>query len=237
MYRINDLLNVSLTLLIAVVFAAAVSARDWRDLPGNQSVRSAQIQTAANLNSQRNQIETKITSALNAGQITAGQAGGLRAQLSENLRIQQRSEADGLSFADAQSLLTSLNSIDSQLQSFLSTSTAAPSSAFGGRDYGRDYSRDYRRGRISNAELDQMRTRISSRIEQGRTDGRLSVSEYNRLKAGLDRIASSQNRMMRYRGYLSMDQRQRLRDQYRDLELRVRAEIHDREYAGDRPYF
>lgn len=226
------------------VSSACALARDWRDFPAFNNLRTTQEQTIANLNLQRDQIDARITAALRLRQISAQQAADLRGRLQDNSRRQSISEGGGLSFAEAQSILTSLNSIDAQLQ----TVTAGGGIA-GTPSKHKDYyepSVIYKRNNanealpqaVTTADLERMQSRISDRLAQGARDNRLSSADCASLKAELDNIAMRKARMIRFRGYLSNEQHSRLLDQLSDLDHRLRAELYDRQYAGrDKPWF
>ena len=209
------------SLLVLLSLGVTANARDWGDLPTyNNNTFAAQAASAANLNMQRSQLQTRIDAALNAGQISFRQATDLKAQLANNEHRQWKLSVDGLSYANVQSLLAELNSVDAQIQSDQALQVneraiVAP-----------------RGPRIDAAAIDAMKARISARMEQGRASGRLSAWEYNSMRRDLDDISMHENRMLSYRAHLSSNQANRLQSMLNGLEHELRAQLSDRDYSG-----
>lgn len=154
---------------------------------------AAQTQTMHNLDSRRLQLQSQISQSVSSGQMTAQQANTLQSNLNSNASLQNSYLADGsLSFAEAQSLLNVLNDIDTSVQASIS---AYPGYTVSSTTYYTDRSpgfRNWNRNSSSSNNIDRLQSEILSRMQIGQANGRLSRSEYWRLKREYDRIASSE---------------------------------------------
>lgn len=180
---------------------------------------SSQMQTMTNLNSRRDQLNALLSNSLGIGQISPQLANDFRAQLNQNRFLQDQYTSDGqFSFAEAQTVLTALNDLDSRMQATISSnSTFAPSPI----------------GNIwAPAEFDRIRAQVSSRLDQGRANGRLTASEYNSLRNQLDQIIA-QRRQPAYSGRFSnRGEYRRLMSRLTALDNRVTREINDNQFAS-----
>lgn len=110
---------------IGLYSGQSAGAQEWRPVDEwhHFSGTPQQKQTIMNLVQQRNQIQERVNASLSAGQMTPHQASNFRTLLNQNLMEQERLGSNGLSVADTQTLLTSLNEIDAQLKTFESRSS------------------------------------------------------------------------------------------------------------------
>lgn len=254
----RSLMSLSLLALGLTLSIPASFARDFRFDP---NFATMQAQTTANLNTQRAQIEARISTAQSAGQITAAQAADFRAQLAQNGSLQNQYLADGIiTVPEVQTLQTSMMGVDSSVQSAISAnanttfnfassvsqnpyaahSCAAPASFTPtnpphGNAWG--WGHKWNRSRISDSQLDALQTNISTGLERGRIDRRLTYNEYRSLKSELDRIISRRTRMNT--GGLDFNERHSLYDKLSNLSMRLNKELNDQDIArrfGNRWY-
>lgn len=216
----------AILLLLLTSSNTAVIARDWGDLPANNNNSTAvQAASAASLNLQRSQIQARVDAALKGGQLSYRQAAELKDELWDNEHRQSHLSVDGLSYANVQSLLAELNSIDAQITLPLASDRAvlARQPAFEGGPTFR---------RPDPVNIDVMKSQIASRLEQGRISGRLTPAEYGRLRHELDNISMHETRMLRFCGRLTHSQIERLEFMLSGLNHRLSAELYERDYAG-----
>jgi hypothetical protein len=204
----------------------------------------AQIQTAANLTQLRNQISDRITVALTSGRISQVQADQFRAQIDSNIRQQLMCGQNGISFTDAQNLLSNLNSIDAQLQSCQTPLAPAPLPVlsnpwrrFGAQSnygaYGK-YGNNarYGPGYESIADVSRLESRISDRLERERREGRLSPAWYTAFKRELDASTARRTNLLTSRGYMNYEQKQGVVNTLQSLDHKIDSRLDYRHSAS-----
>lgn len=247
--------------LIAIILGLYASPQaEARDYSGQ--MQSVQMQTVANLNTQRANIETKVSNAFSRGQISASQADSIRAQLSQSTSLQNRYLADGIiDVSETQAVINSLNGIDSgvdaQIQAF--TSSTAPfgnlnlNSSLGSSNRYGNYNNGFNHNNHGNhrwnrpdpqfaakmTTITNLQTRISTQLDTGRSNGLLTRGEYRSLKSDLSNIEERTQRLADSRGRrFNFDEPQNLISQLNALQTRVTQELRDadRNVAGQRNY-
>lgn len=171
-------------LLLSIQLPASAS---WRDMlrnylgaPGSGSgiTSVTEAQTIANLNAERATIDAQISAKLRAGQLSPQQAYTFRAELQRFADLQASYSADGsLSYQEAANLVSSLNTLASNVQATTSVGTSGYPS----------YPTSYQ---SSNAQFDRMHMRLGKRLDRARADGRLSDADYNVLHNRLHNLIS-----------------------------------------------
>jgi ElaB/YqjD/DUF883 family membrane-anchored ribosome-binding protein len=176
----------------------------------------AEHRASNRLNAERAEMHDRITAAVNSGEISAWEAGNFRAQLQHNANLQAQYASDGLfTFSEARSVWSGLNSLDSRLLAAVGDGLAFPN-----------------RHAVNTAEVDRLTMRISNRLEQGRSNGNLTATEYRNLRRQLDRIRFDRQQMAYSGGRLSWGEVQSLMDRLDGVNDLAMREMRDREIAG-----
>ncbi|MBY0358351.1 MAG: hypothetical protein K2W82_10155 [Candidatus Obscuribacterales bacterium] len=223
MHRTKNLL---LVLIASAGLASPAKAENLLDSVKNylngqpfNSGNYTQIQTMANLDSRRSQMDSVVTNAQRMGQINSQQAVDFRAELNQNRQLQNQYTTDGqFSFQEAQLVLTSLNNIDSRLQN-LSNNPALSSRLVGSNWRNRN-------------SLNSLQAQVAAKLEQGRVSRRLSNREYGMLKREFDQISNRKVQLASSGRFSNRGEYGQLLDRFNDLDQRVQYELNNRELAG-----
>ncbi|MBX9688298.1 MAG: hypothetical protein K2X27_16435 [Candidatus Obscuribacterales bacterium] len=231
MIKVATTLSVSLIAAGLVLFSAPdAQARDYR-----AQMNSVQMQTIANLNTQRSSIETRINTAVASNQLSAVQANALKAQLAQTGVQQSQMLQDGvLDVSETQSLINSMNSIDGNLQSSINSyvgqfpmpgsSTNIPVNGYPSNPW-------HRNNFAARQEINNLFSSISNSLENGRSSGRLNRSEYRSLKEDLDKLSLRKDKMYISGGRLNYGESTSLRNSLFSLQSRVDREMNDNDMA------
>ena len=230
--NMNHKINLALSLVCALgglSYAAPAEAQNFKDVlrnvlnsTGSTNYNSnydynqnsnfsppsaAQSQTMMNLDSRRMQLSAQISQAVGDGRMNSSQANNLQASLNSNSSLQNSYSNDGnFTFAEAQSCLNALSTIDASVQAAISVypantnantyTTYSYSSGYGG--YG---DRFQRRSNDHGYSIDRLQSEVLNRLQSGRSDQRLTRSEYSGLKREYDSIASSEVQFRSHGGF------------------------------------
>lgn len=188
------------------------------------SVNFAEAQRMSQLDADRAEIDGRISAAVSAGRINGGQAADFHAQLRNNRALEFQLARDGrFSFSDGKTIASSLSDTNVRLQNAISNNTVfGPRPGLAAAP----------RGTVSNKAVNDLQTRISLRLQDGRATGRLTQAEYQMLRNRLSAIESREHQMTSPRGFLSFEENQRLLARLNRLQDEVRIEMNDSQVAG-----
>ncbi len=241
----NKKISISGIGLLAFILGLCAAPESIARDRGN-ALQMAQMQTIANLNNQRAQLDTRISTALGSNQLTNIQADSLRAQLTQNSSLQTGFLADGLiDVSETQSVISGLNAVDSSLQSSIQSYNTTQAAAaqvnytnsfnnntpFNNNSrWGNRWTNNWgnRYNTLLN-DLNNIQASISSQIASGQQSGRLTSSEYRSLKSELDRLSAKNLQIANSRGRAVISERQNLMDRFNALQTRVTKELNDRD--------
>lgn len=236
-----------LTLVLGLSSYVKVSAADYIDVPAD-----SQIFTKAELDEQRTTIDATLTTALNNGQLTDVQADSVRAKLSQNCKLQQSYMGDGaLDTAEGQEVNRGLLGIADALQDDMRATVAANAALYEGavmanipvntnvstsRFYKYGFGSDFVDGGpdiASNvADFNSKELCLSAQLEGGRSDGRLSGTEYFFLKGKLNDLAARTQQIADLRRRFTWTEQEKMMSKLNDLQSHVNDHLSDNEIAS-----
>lgn len=194
----------------------------------NNSVNYAEARRMTELDADRAELGNRISAALRAGRITPVEAAKFTAALENNRSLQfQLARSGKFSVFDANQVASAITNINNDLQNAISTNIAVKPKS--GSRFGLPPS-----GYVNRAQVENLQNQISTKLQRGLANGRLTRSEYNRLRAELINIQARKQQMLSPRGFLSFSENQRLLSRLNRLEDMVRIEMNNSQVAGDR---
>ncbi|MDZ4835707.1 MAG: hypothetical protein SGJ27_18175 [Candidatus Melainabacteria bacterium] len=190
----------------------------------NNNVNFGEAQKMAALDDDRAEVDGRIASAVTAGRIKPIEAGDLRAQLRNNRTLALQLVRDGrFSFADNARISNQLSTIAASLQNAIATNVMLP---------GRSNLALPPRGFVARTQVDELQSRISTRLNNGRRNGDLTRAEFESLRTELSAVDARKREMMNSHGMLSFQENQRLLSRLNRLQDQVRVDMNDTQVAG-----
>lgn len=197
----------------------------------NNNINYAEAERMTQLDADRAEIDGRISAALGAGRITAAQAADFHAALRNNRALEFQLARDGrFTFSDSQRIASSLSDTNVRLQNAISrniASTTRPAFSYAPA------------GHVSRKGVNDFQNRLAIRLQQGRSSGRLTASEYQSLRNELSSIEAQERQMASPRGFLTFQESQRLMARLDRLQDQLRIELNDSQMAGraERPWY
>lgn len=214
--------------LVAVILGlAAIPAANAQN---NPHLNAMQMQTVTNLNNQRTQIDTKITTALSNRSITNAQAASFRAQLNANANLQNQFLRDGIiDVSETQNVMNQLNSIDSSITAGSVTNVpGTPNFGPGGRS-------QYRSSR-NISRINDQRAQVESKLNQYLSSGRITLDQANKHRAKLQASTNLQNQYMATHSELTNAECDTLREGLEGLDNAIEFSVkYNISHGGVRP--
>jgi hypothetical protein len=190
----------------------------------NNNITYSEAEKMTRLDADRAEIDGRISAALSAGRINGAQAADFHAQLRSNRALEFQLARDGrFSFSDHQTIASALSDTNVRLQNAISNNVVFnPRPGFGIPP----------RGYVNRKDVNDLQNKIANRLQQGRSSGRLTMSEYQSLRNELNTIEARERQMASSRGFLSFQENQRLMARLNRLQDQLRVEMNDSQVAG-----
>ncbi len=236
-----------LTLVLGLSSYVKVSASDYIEVPAD-----SQLFTKAELDEQRTSIDATLTTALNNGQLTDVQADSIRAKISQNCKLQESYMSDGaIDLAEGQEVNRSLLGIAEMMQDDMRATVAANAAISEGavmanvplnttistaRFYKYGFGADFVDGgpdiAANVANFNNKELCLSAQLEEGRSDGRLSGTEYFFLKGKLNDLAARTQQIADLRRHFTWTEQEKMVGKLNDLQAHVNDHLSDNEIAS-----
>lgn len=183
-----------------------------------------------NISTRQAQLEQEIAAGVASGQLNASEEADLKAQLDRiaNLHGQYLATGGGkLNNIQIQNLLTELSGVTTKLQAYLTNATTATATATPQHDrwFRQNPEREgYSWNRMAEGHVDSYQAEILASVQQALTQGKISVSTAQSLRAQLNQTDVDQRRMTAD-GRLSRSESQQLMDDLDRIKNRLSQEI------------
>lgn len=222
---LNEFNNVTMKLQTYLSNRAVASTstynRDWfnrygrGNMPGDPT---DQARFRANIDTKQALIDSTINQAVMAGSLSWTEARNFRTQLTAIENDETRLLADGrLSYRDSRTLISSLNNLETQVNSAVAIGQR------NGRNVG------WRRQHGGNVGINARQSFIMQRIQRGIASGRLTQREANQLMRDAESINNLEARLRASGGGMSVAEQRTLMAQIDQLNRRVSKELADRQ--------
>lgn len=237
-------------LLSLVLGLSAIPMANANDSCAPASV-STKVITPSDLDEQRTELEATVSSAVANGQLTDFQSDSVRAKLNQNCKLQTSYLSDGvLDVSEAQEVRRNLGGIADSMQDSMRATVAANAAAFEGavmastpNNTNISTSRFYKYGFGQNfvdggpdiatnvANYNNKELCLSAQLESGRSDGRLTGTEYFFLKGKLNDVAARTQQIADLRRKFTWDEQDKMNGKINDLQANLSSHLVDNEIA------